>query len=444
MGETFYTLYLHMQSPPDVNLGEQVQGGKTNIGKVGDTGKAFGCHTHFEIRYFPERLSAWGNIYGKGDQRNSEYFKLNWGDPFVFFSKYPKGLVLAQANKRSNEAVINLPEFLGIYAVSKGDLIELKSHPQSSTRGFTIGGADILRSLSGVRLPKSMVKFIIIYQQGVASLTELHVKKIARVRREITYDFMTGKRIQTIKDFDRAYYIVVEEGFRLRLAPISKNPQMMVRAVPEKPLEGGIYALMFGGGLYDFVVEGGGGEGCVDRIIGRAGQVSYRSCEDQASEPGTLKKGYSESEEEEKISLTGPITIASLTKGVKGANSFTKYSQKFNADFSTIWNIVLQVLKKELGFDERKIVESDQEKGVVVTDLDLKLNGFFGPSTYDKYYIIVEKTNDKSTTVNFKFITYTFDKPKRPTKTFVNKKTKKFLELIEKELIGGKQERKRS
>lgn len=105
IGKTFYTLYLHMQGPPEVKIGTQVKGGSTVIGKMGNTGKVIGgCHTHFEIRFFPERLSAWGNIYGPGDQRASKYFKQNWEDPVTFFEKYPKGITLSQKQEDPEKA----------------------------------------------------------------------------------------------------------------------------------------------------------------------------------------------------------------------------------------------------------------------------------------------------------------------------------------------------
>ncbi|MBI5187981.1 MAG: M23 family metallopeptidase [Nitrospirae bacterium] len=108
IGKAFYTLYLHMQDPPTVKIGDQVYGSKTIIGKVGDTGAAYGCNTHFEIRYFPERLSKWGNIYGSGDQRASEYFKQNWEDPIAFFEKYPTGITINKsANDPKNEDTSN-------------------------------------------------------------------------------------------------------------------------------------------------------------------------------------------------------------------------------------------------------------------------------------------------------------------------------------------------
>lgn len=105
IGKKFYTLYLHMQGPPEVITGDLVTGGSTVIGKVGETGKAFGCHTHFEIRYFPERFSTWGNIYGPGDQRVSEYLKQNWENPIAFFNKYPNGLKLVKSGDTVNNLV---------------------------------------------------------------------------------------------------------------------------------------------------------------------------------------------------------------------------------------------------------------------------------------------------------------------------------------------------
>jgi hypothetical protein len=108
IGKNFYTLYLHMQSPPEVKMGDPVSGGNTVIGKVGDSGNTVGsgCHTHFEIRYSPGRFSEWNNIYGPGDKRSSEYFKQNWENPLTFFKKYPTGLKLAKSNAAdTNEGV---------------------------------------------------------------------------------------------------------------------------------------------------------------------------------------------------------------------------------------------------------------------------------------------------------------------------------------------------
>lgn len=83
-GKKLYTMYLHMAAPPSVREGKVVVKGD-KIGLVGTTGSANGiCHTHFEVRYFPARFSAWGNIYGSGDKRNDAYFRQQWEDPLMF------------------------------------------------------------------------------------------------------------------------------------------------------------------------------------------------------------------------------------------------------------------------------------------------------------------------------------------------------------------------
>ena len=117
VGEPFYTIYLHMQEPPPTQT--TVHGGKTVLGKVGDTGVAYGCHTHFEIRYFPGRFSTWNNIYGEGDRRQDDHFKQNWEDPVLWFRKYPRGLSqdIVDADKLGDEF---------LQAVIQGDVDQVK------------------------------------------------------------------------------------------------------------------------------------------------------------------------------------------------------------------------------------------------------------------------------------------------------------------------------
>ena len=82
-GKKTYSIYLHMEAPPKVAQGQEVKTRKTVIGKVGRTGVATGCHTHFEVQHFPSRYlfdadwnSPW-NIYGRGDQRKAKRFIEN-------------------------------------------------------------------------------------------------------------------------------------------------------------------------------------------------------------------------------------------------------------------------------------------------------------------------------------------------------------------------------
>jgi murein DD-endopeptidase MepM/ murein hydrolase activator NlpD len=84
-GRVFYSLYLHLQAPPVP--AEHVARGE-ELGRVGATGRATGCHLHLEVRYFRDRVSSlWKNIYGPGDQRTSRHFRENWEDPVTFAAR---------------------------------------------------------------------------------------------------------------------------------------------------------------------------------------------------------------------------------------------------------------------------------------------------------------------------------------------------------------------
>jgi murein DD-endopeptidase MepM/ murein hydrolase activator NlpD len=85
VGRVFYSLHLHLPSPPI--LAETVARGET-LGRVGATGHATGCHLHFEVRYFKDRVNdLWQNIYGPGDQRTARHFRENWEDPVAFIAR---------------------------------------------------------------------------------------------------------------------------------------------------------------------------------------------------------------------------------------------------------------------------------------------------------------------------------------------------------------------
>ena len=136
----FYTTYLHMSKAPEVEKGETIERGDV-IGYVGKTGKAIGCHLHFEIKLKPEWGGRWqegddkarDNIYGLGDVRlgtrrvNWERFGDNWIDPVWLFCRYPSGmgkgdpLVGDCESLRMDQYPAGVP--LGMFA--KGDLIAI-------------------------------------------------------------------------------------------------------------------------------------------------------------------------------------------------------------------------------------------------------------------------------------------------------------------------------
>lgn len=90
-GKETYSIYLHMNQPPSVTLGQRVSSGRTVLGYVGETGAAWGNHTHFEIRHFGSFVltdASWSsppNIYGKDDKRESDVFRREWEDPRALF-----------------------------------------------------------------------------------------------------------------------------------------------------------------------------------------------------------------------------------------------------------------------------------------------------------------------------------------------------------------------
>ena len=92
-GEQFYSAYFHLDEPPAVVEGMEVKAGRTLLGKVGNTGIAYECLVHVEVRYFAERFQqGWQTPYGAGDKREDETFLSNWDDPLEFFLVYPDGL----------------------------------------------------------------------------------------------------------------------------------------------------------------------------------------------------------------------------------------------------------------------------------------------------------------------------------------------------------------
>jgi murein DD-endopeptidase MepM/ murein hydrolase activator NlpD len=85
-----YSCYLHMRQAPSVKIGDAVVAGKTLLGRVGQTGAAFGSHIHVEVRTFKERFNPlWKNIYGKVTPESEKTFDENdfttsWVDPVTF------------------------------------------------------------------------------------------------------------------------------------------------------------------------------------------------------------------------------------------------------------------------------------------------------------------------------------------------------------------------
>ena len=86
-GKDTFSAFFHMNQPPTVQPNDKITAGQTQIGVVGKTGAASGCHLHLEIRHFVARFLVnpdWSkspNIYGTGDLTKSTVFLNNWENP---------------------------------------------------------------------------------------------------------------------------------------------------------------------------------------------------------------------------------------------------------------------------------------------------------------------------------------------------------------------------
>ncbi len=127
-------------------------------------------------------------------------------------------------------------------------------------------------------------------------------------------------------------------------------------------------------------------------------------------------------------------TLAKLTAGIKDASLFETYSQELPYKYDDVWEVVGYVLKDQ----KEKVVQSDKETGVVLTDTcRWSMNRKFY-----KYYISIEQPNEISTRLNLKLCAYDSCWQKElqmsvlepMNKAYVNKIVIKFLEGVKKRL----------
>jgi len=200
--------------------------------------------------------------------------------------------ILLQA--RAAVAVDPLPEFFGVYALVDGQLSEIK--PLSRTcylPGYSSGvaGSDLIQCLSLTRLPHGELQFIV-FAQNAASHMKIPARRIARVASEETLDFYR-KHVTERRALEGRWFST-DRGEALRVAPVPSNPQLMIRAVPERTLRPGIWALDLDGLLYPFSIGENPEQSadCVVRVVALEG-VEYRECQAGAglSESGARKPG---------------------------------------------------------------------------------------------------------------------------------------------------------
>ena len=132
--------------------------------------------------------------------------------------------------------------------------------------------------------------------------------------------------------------------------------------------------------------------------------------------------------------LLAKLTFKKLISGVKDVYLFDTHSPTIPYKYDNVWDAVNYTLKDQ----DEKIIQSDKETGIVVTDTcRWAMN-----RKYYKYYILVERENDISSKLNLKLLAHDSVWNKNLKKSFlepmnkshVNKKVEIFLESVKKRL----------
>jgi hypothetical protein len=92
-----------------------------------------------------------------------------------------------------------------------------------------------------------------------------------------------------------------------------------------------------------------------------------------------------------------------LTASVQDSGMFVTYSREYSSDFDKVWNAVINVLKQQAD----KIARSNQENGLIMTDLTR--HGLIGFPHYDRYLLLVERIDSNTTKINLKLMMYWVD-----------------------------------
>ena len=136
--------------------------------------------------------------------------------------------------------------------------------------------------------------------------------------------------------------------------------------------------------------------------------------------------------------LLGKLEINKLISGVKDVHLFDNHSPAFPYKYDNVWDAVNYTLKDQ----DEKIIQSDKETGIIVTDTCRQSMG----RKYYQYYILIEKTSEVSTSLSLKLCGYDSiwrkelkRSVKEPmNKAHVNKTVTKFLEKVKEVLEKNK------
>jgi murein DD-endopeptidase MepM/ murein hydrolase activator NlpD len=176
------TVYLHMQDPPSVQVGGVVLE-HSPLGKVGRTGAAWGCHTHFEVRHFSGRYMtdpSWNsplNIYGKGDQTSGKLFKEKWSNPVPLLTQLPATL---EANGPL-QLELSVKATTRDYPPLSSTYTDIGACPGEGCRYGSVWTLDAATPVHPTR-GSSQTAFVLPQGQKVTTVTGVVVTKPGRIR----------------------------------------------------------------------------------------------------------------------------------------------------------------------------------------------------------------------------------------------------------------------
>jgi hypothetical protein len=124
-----------------------------------------------------------------------------------------------------------------------------------------------------------------------------------------------------------------------------------------------------------------------------------------------------------------------LTASVPNVNLFTEHTREYAFSYDQVWGAVSKLIATQ----KEKIIQSDKDAGVLMTDVTS--HAFLGLGFYDEYCMLIEKIDDNTTRVNFKLLRYELNPAgqKIPSHSdAVNSKAQDFLDKINGQLQTGK------
>jgi len=91
-----------------------------------------------------------------------------------------------------------------------------------------------------------------------------------------------------------------------------------------------------------------------------------------------------------------------LAASIPDSDKFANYSRDFPSSFDTVWASVTKALKSQ----SDKIASSDPQNGLIVTIISRHSIGINPYGHYDRYLIMVERSNVNTTRVNLKLMRF--------------------------------------